>query len=89
MKTGSVDAAGARSFQKKLLLSRRLHIYGTKPKFPIFAVVRSWFNTAMAKSFYQIPEAESRKEEIIEAVCDVNYEKKPERFMGAKLMTQP
>ena len=43
----------------------------------------------MAKSFYQIPEAESRKEEIIEAVCDVNYEKKPERFMGAKRMTQP
>lgn len=33
-----------------------------------------------------LPDAEIRKKEIIDAVCAANYSKKIERFMGIKLM---
>lgn len=32
-----------------------------------------------------LPDATNRQTEIIEAICAVNYGKKPQRFMGAKL----
>ena len=33
-----------------------------------------------------LPDAEIREKEIIDAVCATNYSKKIERFMGVKLM---